>query len=124
MNELGFFIDFVKKRDEEGACFAGAVLGSGNNAFACNDKGDGFFLDWSRYEISSFGECQQYFLAELEFIEIFVFSGLNILDVKLVTLVCLLTSLFISLFSLSESLSIISIITLQQILKSYTPAVF
>lgn len=89
---LGFLVDFVEEGDKEGSSFAGSVLGAGDDAFACDDEGDGLFLDGGGDEVAAFGECQQYFLSEFEFVEIFVFCGLDVLDERLLTLVCCLRS--------------------------------
>jgi hypothetical protein len=49
LDVLGFFVDLVEEGDEKGACFARSILGPSDNAFACDDEGYGFFLDWGRH---------------------------------------------------------------------------
>jgi hypothetical protein len=49
-------VDFVEDGNEVGSGFAGTVFGSGDDAFAGHDEGNGLFLDGCGDEISAFGE--------------------------------------------------------------------
>ncbi len=101
-------VDLVEERDDEGAGLARAVLGAGDDALAGDDEGDGLLLDGGGDEVAGLGEGEDDVLLQLQFDEVLVLGGADVLRGCGGTFVCSRSSVLISLFSFSESLSIIA----------------
>lgn len=79
MDVLWGLVDFIEDRNEEASGFACAIFGSGDDAFPGDDKGDGLFLNRSRYEVSWLRKCEDDIFFKFELVKIFVFGGFDVL---------------------------------------------
>lgn len=119
-------LDFIDDRNEEGASFSGAILGSSDETSPSSDQWNAFFLDGGRSCVPCLSKCKNELFFELEFCEICVLECFDILNVIVATLVCSLSPDIISFsfyLSRSSSLSIIMVFDYTNVTQQQTSSI-